>query len=295
MKKSKIMGILVIIASYLIAFGIGALIHFKLELPTEQFLLKLLIIDVAMTIVIFIMSTIFSNSSIYDPYWSVIPIVLGIYASKVLCDFHYMSYIMIALLCIWGLRLTVNFFTTFKNLDKQDWRYDHYKNKFPRIWPIVNFFGIHLFPTIIVFMVMLPVFKYLETCTTVELNLSTILAIIISIAAIIIETVADKQMHKFLKTRKNNELINVGLWKRSRHPNYFGEILFWWGIYLIMLSLNSDMWILFLGPLLNTLMFVFISVPLAEKHQMAKNPSYGDYIKTTNTFLLFPKKEVVDE
>lgn len=295
MKKSKILGIFVIICSYIIAFGVGIVLHYRLSLPSEQFLLKLLIIDVAMTLVIFIMSTIFGNSSIYDPYWSVIPIVLSIYASYILCNFHYMSFIVIGLLVVWGLRLTINFFTTFKNLDKQDWRYDHYKNKFPKIWPLVNLFGIHLFPTLIVFMVMLPVFKYLETCNSVELNVSTIIACIICLIAIIIETIADKQMHNFLKIRKNNELINIGLWKRSRHPNYFGEILFWWGIYLVMLSLNSTMWVLFLGPLLNTLMFVFISVPLAEKHQLAKNPQYKEYVKTTNTFLLFPKKEVVDK
>ena len=62
-----------------------------------------------------------------------------------------------------------------------------------------------------------------------------------------------------------------------------------------MLSLNENMWIFFLGPLLNTLMFVFISVPLAEKHQIDKNPAYFEYKKTTNTFLLFPKKEVEEE
>jgi steroid 5-alpha reductase family enzyme len=204
MKKSKVLGILVIIASYIIAFGIGAVLHYRINFSNELFLLKLLIIDVAMTIVIFIFSTIFKNSSIYDPYWSLIPIVLSIYASYVLCGFHGMSYIMIGLLCIWGLRLTINFFNTFKGLDKQDWRYDHYKNKFPRIWPLVNFFGIHLFPTLIVYMVMLPVFKYLETCETAELNLSTIIVIIIALVAIVIESIADRQMHKFLKTRKNN-------------------------------------------------------------------------------------------
>lgn len=292
MKKNKLLGIIIILCAYIISFGVGALLHFKINLPVEQFLLKLLIMDVAMTIVVFIFSWIFDNASIYDPYWSIIPIVLTIYSAWILCDFHIMSYIMISLISIWGLRLTINFFKTFKNLDKQDWRYDYFKTKFPRLWPLINLTGIHLFPTLIVFMVMLSVVKYMETCSSVELNVSTIMAVVIALVAIVIETAADIQMHKFLKTRKNSELINVGLWKRSRHPNYFGEILFWWGIYLVMLSLNENMWILFLGPLLNTLMFVFISVPLAEKHQIEKNSAYLEYKKTTNTFLLFPKKEV---
>lgn len=295
MKKNRLFGIIIIIVAYLVSFGVAFLLHHKINLPIEQFLLKLLIIDVVMTIVIFIFSLAFDNSSIYDPYWSVIPIVLSVYSAWILCDFHEMSFLMIGLIAVWGLRLTINFFKTFKCLDKQDWRYDHFKNKFPKLWPLINLTGIHLFPTIIVFGLMLSVVKYMETCGKVELNVSTIIAVVITIAAIIIETVADMQMHKFLKNRKNNELINTGLWKRSRHPNYFGEILFWWGIYLIMLSLNENMWILFLGPLLNTLMFVFISVPLAEKHQIDKNPAYFEYKKTTNTFLLFPKKEVEEE
>ncbi len=292
MKNSKIFGIFIIILAYLVSFVVGGLLHYYLNLTEEQFLLKLLIIDIAMTIVIYLFSVIFKNASIYDPYWSVIPIVLSIYSSWVLGGFHAQNLVMIGLISIWGIRLTINFFKTFKNLNTQDWRYDHFKNKFPKLWPLINLTGIHLFPTLIVFTCMLSVFEFMKTSTKEILNVSSIIAVIIIIAGIVIETVADHQMHKFLKSRQNNELINVGLWKRSRHPNYFGEILFWWGIYLLMLSLNDNMWVLLLGPMLNTLMFVFISVPLAEKRQIKKNPAYLEYKKTTNTFLLFPKKEV---
>ena len=292
MRNSKIFGIFIIVLAYLISFVVGGLLHYYLNLTEEQFLLKLLIIDIAMTIVIYLFSVIFKNASIYDPYWSVIPIVLSIYASWILGDFHEQNFVMLGLIGIWGIRLTINFFKTFKNLNTQDWRYDHFKNKFPKLWPLINLTGIHLFPTLVVFTCMLSVFEFMKTSPNVVINLSSVIAIIIILVAIVIEAVADHQMHKFLKTRQNNELINVGLWKRSRHPNYFGEILFWWGIYLLMLSLNDKMWVLFLGPMLNTLMFVFISVPLAEKRQIKKNPAYLEYKKTTNTFLLFPKKEV---
>lgn len=292
MRNSKIFGIFIIVLAYLISFVVGGLLHYYLNLTEEQFLLKLLIIDVAMTVIIYLFSVIFKNASIYDPYWSVIPIVLSIYASWILGDFHEQNFVMLGLIGIWGIRLTINFFKTFKNLNTQDWRYDHFKNKFPKLWPLINLTGIHLFPTLVVFVCMLSVFEFMKTSPNVVINLSSVIAIIIILVAIVIEAVADYQMHKFLKTRQNNELINVGLWKRSRHPNYFGEILFWWGIYLLMLSLNDKMWVLFLGPMLNTLMFVFISVPLAEKRQIKKNPAYLEYKKTTNTFLLFPKKEV---
>ena len=234
MKNSKICGILIIILAYLVSFVVGGMLHYYLNLTEEQFLLKLLIMDVAMTIVIYLFSIIFKNSSIYDPYWSVIPMALAIYTSWTLGGFHKQNFVMIGLIGIWGIRLTLNFFKTFKNLNKQDWRYDYFKNKYPKWWPLINLTGIHLFPTLIVFVCLLSVVDFMRTSPNVVLNLSSVIAVIICLIAIIIETVADREMHKFLKMRKNNELINVGLWKRSRHPNYFGEILFWWGIYLLM-------------------------------------------------------------
>lgn len=292
MKKNKVFGIIIILCIYLVSLGVGTFLHFKINLDAEQFLLKLLIIDIAMLVIVFIFSCLFHNASIYDSSRGLIPIILTVYAAWILCDFHQMSYIMIVLISIWGLKITLSFFKTLKNLNKQDWKYNHLKNKFPHLWPLINLVGIHLFQTLIVFMGMLSVFKYMETCEYVELNVSTIIAIAITLSAILIEIIADFQLNKFLKTCQNNELINIGLWKRSRHPNYFGEILFWWGIYLVMLSLNDNMWILFLGPLLNTLKYVFICVPLGERHLIEKNPAYLEYKKTTNTFLLFPKKEV---
>ncbi len=289
-KENRILSLIIILIAYACAFVAGYFVWINLTM--DSLLLKFLITDVVATIVIFIFSLICRNASVYDPYWSVLPLVMVIVFAKTISNFHPASFVMIALIAIWGIRLTINWFSTFKNLNHQDWRYDHYKNKFPRLWPIINFGGIHLMPTLIVFSTMLPVVEYMNVCATVPMNVSTIIGIVITIVAIIIETLADLQMHSFLKTRKNHELINVGLWKRSRHPNYFGEILFWFGIYLVMLSLADNMWILFLGPLLNTLLFVFISIPLAEKHQLAKNPAYLEYQKTTNVLLLFPKKTI---
>lgn len=289
-KENRILSLIIILIAYACAFVAGYFVWINLTM--DSLLLKFLITDVVATIVIFIFSLICRNASVYDPYWSVLPLVMVIVFAKTISNFHPASFVMIALIAIWGIRLTINWFSTFKNLNHQDWRYDHYKNKFPRLWPIINFGGIHLMPTLIVFSTMLPVVEYMNVCATVPMNVSTIIGIVITIVAIIIETLADLHMHSFLKTRKNHELINVGLWKRSRHPNYFGEILFWFGIYLVMLSLADNMWILFLGPLLNTLLFVFISIPLAEKHQLAKNPAYLEYQKTTNVLLLFPKKTI---
>ena len=71
------------------------------------------------------------------------------------------------------------------------------------------------------------------------------------------------------------EILTSGLWAYSRHPNYFGEVLFWWGLYLFALTAAPSYWWTVAGPVLITLLFIFISVPLIEKHMKKRKPDYA--------------------
>ena len=296
MKKNRVFSFAVILLAYLVAFIGGALVWHYLGLYLANirndnlfsyYILLFLVSDVVATIIIWIFSTIFNNASIYDPYWSVLPMVMVVVFAKDLANFAPHTWIMIALVEVWGLRLTINWALSFKDLTIQDFRYDHYKQKFPKLWPLVNLFGIHLFPTLVVFLGMLSVIAYMQA--TPIFNLATFMSIALCIAAIAIEMVADIQM-KQARKKPHHGLIITGLWKRSRHPNYLGEITFWLSLYLIMLSLAENRWILGLGPMVVLLLFGFVSVPLMEKHLSSKYPEYAEYKKTTNTFLIFPAK-----
>ncbi|NLO63368.1 MAG: DUF1295 domain-containing protein [Clostridiaceae bacterium] len=75
----------------------------------------------------------------------------------------------------------------------------------------------------------------------------------------------------------------------SRHPNYFGEILMWWGVFLVMLSVRPDYVFLAVGPLINTLMFLFISIPMAEKRLAARKLGFDEYCGKTRLLLPIPK------
>ena len=90
---------------------------------------------------------------------------------------------------------------------------------------------------------------------------------------------------------KNNptKIINIGLWKYSRHPNYLGEITFWYGVAFVFILYNLKMWYLIIGSILNTLLFIFISIPLAENHLKAYKVGYEEYQKKTNKLLPFRK------
>lgn len=118
-----------------------------------------------------------------------------------------------------------------------------------------------------------------------NVNIGLILSSCICLVSAILQLVSDLQMHKFRKNKKG--VINIGLWKISRHPNYLGEILMWWRIYFMLLSISINYWYMFFDPLVNNLMFLIISIPLMEKRQIKNKPEYAEYIN--NTGKLLPK------
>ncbi len=107
-----------------------------------------------------------------------------------------------------------------------------------------------------------------------------------------IEGVADGQMLKFKKDPNNVGKINqTGLWKNSRHPNYFGEIAFWFSLFLFSMTI-SNRWVLLFCPLIVFLLFAFISIPMMEKRQLANKKGYDEYKKKTNLLLpIWPPQE----
>ena len=283
LKENRILSFIVILIVYAIAITVGVIIY---NLLNYEFWLNLLIADVVSTAITFIFSLIFNNSSVYNPYWSVAPIVVVVGCSIKFGINNITIFPLIAVL-LWGARLTLNWAYTFTNLNHEDWRYRMYKEKYPKIYVLFNFFGIHLFPTIVVYLCMLPI-AYLFYKGS-EVNHLIIIGFVISILAFLLQLVSDIEMHKFRK-RGTHKLIDVGLWKYSRHPNYLGEILMWFGVYFMMLSVLNNYWYLFIGAIVNMLMFLFVSIPMAEKRQSAKE-GFMLYKKNTHMLLPIPKKQ----
>jgi steroid 5-alpha reductase family enzyme len=244
----------------------------------------LLIADLFATAIVFVFSLLFNNASVYDPYWSVLPIVV-IVAYAICNGLNAVRLLMLVAICIWGIRLTANWAYTFSNLNHQDWRYTMLKRKTKGFYPIINFLGIHVFPTLVVYACMLPmVFAF---HMHLKINIGSVLFFAFSIGATLLQGVSDYQMHKYRKN-KTKPFIREGLWKYSRHPNYLGEILMWWGIALSFVSVVPSMWYLMSGALINTLMFVFVSVPMADKRQSEK-VGFAEYKMQTRMFMPIKK------
>lgn len=259
---------------------------------------NVLLADIFATIIIFICSCFTKNASVYDPYWSVQPIIiLGCFLLAQKCEYSIVpsafAIFLYCIICFWGIRLTVNWAYTFKDLSEQDWRYTMLKEKTGKFYPVVNFFGIHLVPTLIVYGCLLPAL-YVCVNNSIVLNIWSIIFGCISIFAVILQGTADYQMHKYRKNKAfnpdvtQNQFIRTGLWKYSRHTNYLGEILMWWGIALAVVFAFPRCWFLVAGAFVNNCLFLFISIPMADKRQ-SKKIGFDEYKKQTRMLLPIKK------
>ena len=292
--SKKLIDILRITLYYAIAtFFAVKLFKFFSDSKIFSFYINILVVDIIATFIIFCFSCIKKNASVYDPYWSVQPIVilscLFLGANSYLgTSPSYLAIYLFCIICFWGIRLTVNWAYTFKNLKSQDWRYTMLKEKTKKFYPFVNFFGIHLVPTLIVYACTIPAI-YAINIPLAKLNVYSIIFGAISICAVILQGISDYQMHKFRKEKASNpettpQFIRNGLWKYSRHPNYLGEIIMWWGISLSVVSAVPERWYLIAGAFINTCLFLFISIPMADKRQSQKQ-GFDEYKKQTRMLL----------
>ena len=280
MKKSRAAGFIVIALAYLVAIAIGVAVF--LSTVEMHLFWRVFLGDLAATIFVFLTGVIYQNASVYDPYWSVAPIViiggLVAYSGHISSS----SFLLLIVIFFWGVRLTANWAYTFANLATQDWRYDDFKQRYPKSFQIISFFGINLFPTLVVYLCLLPAIVFLETNLA---NKWTLVGVAVCLIGTTLELLADRQMHQFRSQRNRDEIVRVGLWQHSRHPNYLGEIMMWWGVYLMMLSTTLSTWWLAIGALVNTLMFLRISIPMADKRNRVLRQNYDDYYRETNNLV----------
>ena len=281
LKQNRAASFVAVALVYIIATVVGIAVYKMLDLP---WWLSLLIADVAATVVTFIFSVIFGNASVYDPYWSVQPPVILI-AFAIGKELTVLGVLLLIVVSFWAIRLTANWAYTFANLNHQDWRYTMLKEKTGIFYPVINFVGIHMVPTLVVYGCILP--AVWAVINGVNVNFGSVLFLCLALGAATMQGIADVQMHKFRKNR-NASFIRIGLWKYSRHPNYLGEILMWWGVALSVICAAPNAWYLAVGALANTVLFFAVSIPMADGRQSRKE-GFAEYKKQTRMLLPIKK------
>ncbi|MFX0018816.1 MAG: DUF1295 domain-containing protein [Promethearchaeota archaeon] len=289
----KIKGYIYIIIAYAITVIISLVV-----VTLINFLHPILIIflaDIIATFFIFIVGSIFKNASFYDPYWSVAPAVIAIYwlyNPQTSETISLRQIFVLFLVLTWSVRLTYNWIRQWRGLNHEDWRYANLRVEKGKLFWLVNLIGIHLMPTILVFLGCLSLYPSLSI-RNISFNHIDFIAFSITLFAIILETAADQQLYNFIKNRDDStKILNRGLWKYSRHPNYFGEILFWWGLYLFALATEISFWWMIVGPIFITILFYILSIPLIEKRNLSRKPDYLHYKKTVSKLIPWFHKKV---
>ena len=281
LKQSRAASFIAVALVYIIATVVGVTVYRTLAI---DWWLSLLIADVAATVATFVFSLIFQNASVYDPYWSVQPPVILV-AFAIGKELTSLGVLLLVVIGFWAIRLTANWAYTFWGLNHQDWRYTMLNEKTGIFYPVINFVGIHMVPTLVVYGCILPAVYAVRQ--GLEANVASVLFLCLSLGAAVMQGVADIEMHQYRKNREG-AFIRVGLWKYSRHPNYLGEILMWWGVALSVICAAPSAYYLAAGAIANTVLFFAVSIPMADGRQSHKE-GFSEYKKQTRTLLPIKK------
>ena len=191
------------------------------------------------------------------------------------------------LVTIWGVRLFLHI-TSRNWKKKEDYRYAAMGELGSfKIW-LKSYTNVFLLQGVLMILISLPVIAVMHT-TNDPLTVLTVLGIGVWLAGIVFEAVGDYQLRQFIRIKKKNEVMQSGLWRYSRHPNYFGEVAAWWGAAIVAVSFGQ--WWGVVGALLITVLITKISgIPHLEK-RYADNAAFKKYAKKTSIFIPLPPKK----
>ena len=282
-------GMVRVTLAYLVALGVGAATWVAASAQLSP-LWATFAADVAGTVAIFAFSFAHRNSSFYDAYWSVAPLAIATLWVALPGEAPLVRrLVVLGLVWWWGVRLTVNWARSWTGLDHEDWRYVDLKRKSGKGYWLVSLFGLHLFPTVQVFLGLLGGWAALAAGSR-PLGWLDAVAFVVTAGAIAIEQRADDELDAFLRTRQPGQILETGLWTHARHPNYFGEMSFWWGLWLFSVAADPSWAWTAIGPLAISLMIAFISIPMLDARSRARRPDYEAYAARTRAFLPLPRR-----
>jgi len=255
----------------------------------SPYLVSAILILVYFTI-IFVVAQIMKNNSIVDSFWGPGFFIVAAYTFLMVKNPGTRSVVVTTLVTIWAFRLF--FYITLRNWNKpEDYRYINMRKRWGNSFPMLKaFLNVFLLQAIINYIVALPIIVT-NTSSIQTMSLLNYLGVGVWIFGFIFEVLGDSQLKVFKANKENKgKLMTEGVWKYTRHPNYFGEAAMWWGIFLVSISgLRDSLFII--SPLLITLLLLFVSgVPLLEK-KYAGREDFEAYARRTNKFFPgFPKK-----
>ncbi len=241
----------------------------------------------AFMVVMFLIAQKRKDNSIVDIGWGIgfVLIAISIFFQS---DKTTVQLIAVSLITVWGLRLATYIYSRNKG-KPEDYRYAQWREEWGKYVVIRAFFQVFMLQGAIMLIVASPL--YVIFSQPLELTWNVFLAIVVWLIGFYFETMGDYQMAQFKKNPDNKgKVMRYGVWKYTRHPNYFGDATQWWAIFLF--ALMSPYWYLAaIGPAVMHFFLVKVSGVAMLERKYKGNPKYANYIATTSAFIpWFPKK-----
>ncbi len=270
-------GRFVVLATYVVA-AVVALITVRVVGPADAWTASWWV-HAAATAVVYASSMRHDNTSVYDPYWSVVPgaIMLTWVIGLDLAGDPVRQAFLGIVVAAWSIRLTANWARGWSGLQHEDWRYEQYRDGGTLRYAAISLVGLHGVPTFLVALGAWPAWR--AVATPAGLSLLDGLALALGLGSVALEHVADEQARAFRAQRTDpGDVLRTGVWAWSRHPNYLGEIGFWTSLAVFALAAGWSHILTFVAPTAMFLLFRFISIPMMERRQLARKPAYASLI-----------------
>ncbi len=195
--------------------------------------------------------------------------------------------LMSVLVIVWGTRLSLHIHR--RNGDKpEDFRYRKWREEWGKVFVVRSYLQVFVLQGAFMLIIASPL-VWASAQPSPSWSIWTWLGILGWITGFLFQAVGDAQLAAFVKTKKPGEIISTGLWKYSRHPNYFGEIVMWWSIFLMTVPLEGSLWFI-VSPITITWLLAFVSgVPLLEA-KYKDNPDFQEYKRKTSVLIPWPPR-----
>jgi steroid 5-alpha reductase family enzyme len=272
-----------ILGVYIVAVGVAWLVFELAPFPPHWAMVAGLFASVAVT---FAAALHTGNGSVFDAWWSVLPPVAALWLTGLSphVELTARQLAVHTVVWFWAVRLTANWARGWTGLDHEDWRYVDLVARWPMPAWLVRLVPVMLIPAAFVAAGCLPLYPALALGDG-AMGLLDVVALALGLAATSLELVADEQMRMFTARRRPGEVMQEGVWRWSRHPNYLGEICFWVSLWLFALAAAPDWWWTGVGALAILGLFVFGSIPLLDDRSRERRPGFAEYAARTPALL----------
>ena len=237
-------------------------------------------------------SLIKKDASVVDPWWSIGFLLITLHTG-----WHFSwspgRTCLAALVAVWALRLWA--YLLWRNWGKpEDSRYQKFREQYgPHRYWWISFFQVFLLQGILMLVISAPLQVAMSKPAPDPVTAWDLLGAILVLTGVIVEGLADAQMAAFkAQADSSGRVMDSGLWRYSRHPNYFGEDVVWWGFWICSLDTSHGLYTVFAPALMTFLLLRVSGVTMLEPELKKRRPAYAEYIKRTSAFVPWPPKDL---